>query len=304
MPSALLLLLACSAGPPATGSDSGPGADGDPADSGASDASDPGVGCPAAVEPAAAAVVTDAALTEVSGLALGGDGLLWAHNDSGDGPTIYALDTAGRLQGTVEIEDTSALDWEDLAAGTVDGAPALFLGDIGDNAAARVDVAVTVVTEPDPAAGSVPGQRHALTYEDGPRDAEALVFDPVDGGLFVLSKEASGAGLYAADLDAGTLVRVADLDLGAVDDVASVLVTAADLSPDGSCLYLRTYTDVVAWPRDRSRPLAEALAAEPVVLDAAAEAQGEALAADADGFWTLSEGTGETLYRHDPPADR
>ena len=44
-------------------------------------------------------------------------GVLWVHNDSGDGPSLYALTHSGEHLGVWELEDGSARDWEDLAIG-------------------------------------------------------------------------------------------------------------------------------------------------------------------------------------------
>ncbi|MCX6622811.1 MAG: hypothetical protein NTY38_17450, partial [Acidobacteria bacterium] len=77
-------------------------------------------------------------VSESSGIAtsLRNPGIFWTHNDSGDGPYVYAFDKAGGNRGTFHLEGAKAVDWEDMAAGPCPRAPAtpcLYLGDIGDN---------------------------------------------------------------------------------------------------------------------------------------------------------------------------
>ena len=40
-----------------------------------------------------------------------------SHNDSGDGPSLYAIDISGKLLGTVPVANAMARDWEDISAG-------------------------------------------------------------------------------------------------------------------------------------------------------------------------------------------
>ena len=64
------------------------------------------------------AVLPDA-LRESSGLAVSRrqPGVLWSHNDSGDGPNLYAIDLSGRLLATIPVANAAARDWEDIASG-------------------------------------------------------------------------------------------------------------------------------------------------------------------------------------------
>ena len=78
-------------------------------------------------------------LPEISGLTTSAlhDRIVWAHNDSGGGPRIYALDIdTCEIRATLKIRGVDALDPEAIALGTgSSGAPALWWGDIGDNTA-------------------------------------------------------------------------------------------------------------------------------------------------------------------------
>jgi hypothetical protein len=61
----------------------------------------------------------DSAINESSGIVASRTtpGVYWTHNDSGDGPYIYALDEHGARRGTWRVKGASARDWEDIAAG-------------------------------------------------------------------------------------------------------------------------------------------------------------------------------------------
>lgn len=120
-------------------------------------------------------------LGEISGLAYSAlhDGIVWAHNDSGGGPRIYALDVDScEIRAVLRVRGIEARDPEAIAAGTGStGAPVLWWGDIGDNTSARRSIEVHEVAEPaDLRSGSV----EATTYRvqlDEPQDAEALLAD-------------------------------------------------------------------------------------------------------------------------------
>ena len=84
-------------------------------------------------------VFGDLAIDEASGLTFQASGAGRTHNDSGDAAHLYALDLEGKPLGMIELEDTLAIDFEDLSAGPCGDERCLYVGDIGDNAATRCD---------------------------------------------------------------------------------------------------------------------------------------------------------------------
>ncbi|MBL7795610.1 MAG: hypothetical protein JNJ90_03825 [Saprospiraceae bacterium] len=69
-------------------------------------------------------------LNETSGLVVAG-GVVWTHNDSGNQPRIYKIDTlTNNILQTVTIGGATNVDWEDIAS---DGTN-LYVGDFGNNA--------------------------------------------------------------------------------------------------------------------------------------------------------------------------
>src|SRR5688500_11113911 len=94
----------------------------------------------------------DRAIDESSGIVASRTtpGLYWTHNDSGDGPYLYALDERGHRRGVWRVSGATAYDWEDIAAGPgpTAGTNYLYIGDIGDRGGSRSLIIVYRVPEP------------------------------------------------------------------------------------------------------------------------------------------------------------
>jgi hypothetical protein len=251
--------------------------------------------------------VATAQATELSGLVASPDqrGVLWTHNDSGDRPRVFALRADGSVLADLDVPGAEAVDWEDIAIGPEpSGGRALYVADIGDNAARRAAVDVYRFPEPRvPATGTTaPATRLRLRYPDGPHDAETLLVDPRTGELAIVTKALSGAsGVYvtrrARPGAVVTLRRAATLELD-----AGGLATGGDVSADGRVVAVRTYTGLVAWVRRPGASLAATLRRTPcrgrVALGG--EGQGEALALSRHGrsLVTVPEGAGAAIRRY------
>src|SRR5476651_665454 len=95
--------------------------------------------------------IHDARITESSGLvrSVRHPSVLWTHNDGGRTAEIYGIDPKGRTVAQITLRGIDPYDPEALSRGVDNhGKPALFLADIGDNAARRKNVSVFRVTEP------------------------------------------------------------------------------------------------------------------------------------------------------------
>lgn len=250
--------------------------------------------------------VSSEALVELSGTAASRatPGVVWAHNDSRDGPTVYAIGPSGEDLGRFDVPGATAFDWEDMAAGPgpEPGITFLYLGDIGDNFTIR-DGRITIFrveeVEPVPVGGVLTGAvALPFAYPDGPHNAEALFIDPVDGSFYVITKDAAEAQVYRGNaLGDGSSVEelelVASLDLGTE-------VTGADISWDGSIIAFRGYESVWMWTRSPGETVAEALKVEPCSAPAPDEPQGESIALfEEDAYITISEGANPPLHRVD-----
>ena len=204
-------------------------------------------------------------LRESSGVAVSRahPGVLWTHNDSGDGPYLYATDLRGRDRGFLLVPGADAIDWEDMALGPCPTRPGtcIYLADTGDNEETRASVTVYAVPEPDPPTG--PGDTLRTTaapaalqlrYADGAHDVEAIFVSPQGGALHLVSKGRSeGIGVYRvaraewSTPAAGivTAARLQTLDIGRDRGPRGRItggrwITGAAIRPDGRLVAIRT----------------------------------------------------------------
>jgi hypothetical protein len=229
-------------------------------------------------------------------------GLFWTHNDSGDGPFVYAFDRKGRSRGAWRVEGAQATDWEDMAAGPgpSQGQSYLYAGDIGDNGRAREFVVVYRFPEPEVSATqdapaearpTQPAEAIRLKYPDGAHNAEALGVHPSTGDIYIVTKANAEAGVYklAAPFDpkvVNTLAKVATLR---GPDFFGTLITGADISPDGRRVALCDY----AQGYELTLPAGAAVFNEvwrqtPLALSLGARLQGESVAYRLDGAALLA----------------
>lgn len=274
--------------------------------------------CPLYQPTLATGTVQSTQLTEISGLAVSRQhpGVLWVHNDSGDLPRIYAVNTSGATLGTYMLEGATHVDWEDMALGPgpLPGVSYLYIGDIGDNPNTRPEIRVYRVPEPIASATQQPVvttltniDTITLKYPDGPRDAETLMVD-TNGDLYIVSKRVTAKGrVYRAAFPqpttgVSTLEFVAELPWGSVSGEGGA--TGGDIAPDGSAVAIRRYAfnspKATLWLRPPGTPLASVFAQPGCSIPIALDLQGETLAFDGYGrsYYTISEGTSPAVYRY------
>ncbi len=248
--------------------------------------------------------VADPAMDELSGLVRGRRDrhVLFALEDSGAPPVITALRPDGALLGRTTLAGAEAIDWEDIAAGPgPDGRASLFAGDIGDNDAARARVQIYRLPEPRAISdATAAAARLDLRYPDGPRDAEALLADPLRRELVIVTKSLARGRAYAV---ASTAPDGATMTLRRGPAVALTLVTAGDVSSDGRLVALRSPSTLAVWRRRGREPLTRTLGRAPTCVapaDLSAEGQGESLALSPDGRTAITapEGIDAVLRRY------
>lgn len=245
--------------------------------------------------------VEDDALDEISGVAASrrNAGVYWVHNDSENPSIVYGIDERGVRRGWVRFASVSVDDWEDIAVGPGPDAAVsyLFVADTGDNALSRANVQIVRLPEPAlpatvPAAPlTLAADVITLRYPDRAHNAEAFMVHPTTGDWYLLTKEQNGPSILFRARKPGAGASTIMLEQLTSLSVVPDLVTAADLSPDGSALAIRTYLSVRVYPitgGDVGAALLGPMCRGPLVRDA----QGEALAFAADGqsLVTLSEG--------------
>ncbi|WP_405370576.1 hypothetical protein [Nonlabens sp. Asnod2-A12] len=138
--------------------------------------------------------VTDLAqiITETSGLEYYQNQII-THNDSGDTPTLYFLDTLGNLLYHKTYKHMTAIDWEDV---TKDD-EYLYIADLGNNYGDRKDLTIFKIALTDLQNENATVTRLNINYPDQksfergeqnhPYDAESIV--AIEENLYVLSKD-------------------------------------------------------------------------------------------------------------------
>ena len=262
--------------------------------------------------PTQLAVLKDSSVSESSGLAASRSvpGLYWTHNDSGDGPFIYAFDTRGVGKGVWRVAGASASDWEDIAAGPgpVSGKNYLYIGDIGDNQAKRTEITVYRVPEPVLSTENVvkgknfltePADAIRLSYPDGAHDAETLLVHPVTGNVYIVTKiPFAQPGVYeaVAPLKPGSTIALARIGTLEVPSLLGGIITGGAISPDGKrvafCDYLQGYEAVLANTKSSfdeiwKRPL--------ITISLGSRKQGEAITYRLDGRALLATSEGSPM---------
>jgi hypothetical protein len=259
--------------------------------------------------------IGDSALNEPSGVETGvrNPDVLWMHNDSGDTARLFAVGTNGATRRIYTLTGASATDWEDVAIGPgpVAGTPYLYVADIGDNATTRSEIRVHRVPEPAVTTGaptSLGGvETLRLLYPGGARNAESLMVDPDTGELVIITKTASGgpATVFQAPggLAAGSLTTLTEVATLTLPSGSTHVVTAADVSADGSQVVVRTYAQVLLFRRTAGTQLWAALSTFPCPGPTPAEPKGEAVTfhPDGRGYLTFNESAGAVLHHSDAP---
>ncbi|MFE4262398.1 WD40 repeat domain-containing protein [Streptomyces sp. NPDC056883] len=230
----------------------------------------------AASGPASGFTITDPRIKESSGLAASRihPGVYWTHNDSDDGPYVYAVDSAtGKTVARITLTGIGKpRDIEGISLGP-DGR--LYVGDIGDNLNGSWNhVWIYRFAEPKTLGdATLKAEQFTVKYADGPRNAEALMVHPVTGRVYIASKDEKAGGLYEGPeaLSASgtnTFRRIGDVPW----------VTDGAFSPDGGRLVLRGYLWAKTYPWKDGRPAGDGEA-----VAAPWQGQAESVTYTADG---------------------
>jgi len=219
-------------------------------------------------------------LTENSGTTLSPaqPGVLFAINDSGNDPLLFALDTTGAERGVWRIAGARNSDWEAVSVGPC-GARAtdttastrtepdacVYIGDVGDNEATYRTRIIYRVPEPTAQqagfVGDLRADRLRFRYSDHPHDVEAMYVAP-NGDVYLITKRRLvspanrlrpalvfrlAADAWGRDTAVAELVDSLSIVPGSAPDRQ---VTDASLSPAGHWLAVRTYTQVYVFATD------------------------------------------------------
>lgn len=246
-------------------------------------------------------------IQEASGIAASrkNTSVLWVHNDSGNSPTIYAINPTGKLLAAFILKNAQCRDWEDIAIGPgpEENHDYLYIGDIGDNNANYSAIKVYRVPEPvvdsnDAGEKIQTGAAEAieLIYPDGPKDAETLLVDPVLRDIYIITKRSIFSKVYRAPYPQ-SIEKPTKMTL--VTILPWGLATGGDVSRDGRLVIVRGLTSASIWVRTEWQlPLWKAFTGECTNIEIMPEPQGEAICFDANmqGFFTLSEKPHQPIY--------
>ncbi|MFE7646206.1 WD40 repeat domain-containing protein [Streptomyces phaeoluteigriseus] len=242
--------------------------------------------------------IEDPRITESSGLAASRQhpGIYWTHNDSDDGPYLYAVDgSTGKTVARLTL--TGIGTPRDVEAISIGPGNRIYVGDIGDNLGGTWPY-VWIYELPEPkelANATVRATQYVVTYSDGARDAESLFVHPRTGRLYIIDKKEDGGHLYEAPAKLSASGKnvfrpVAPIELWATD---------AALSPDGERLAVRGYFGGIDYDWNGGVPKRLGR------LDVPLQRQGESVTFSADGSKLMygTEGAGSDVQAEDVLGD-
>ncbi len=236
-------------------------------------------------EPVLVGNLANQQISEASGLASSGlyPGALWVINDGGNDPLLYTIGIDGSDLGTFRVEGASNRDWEALASFRLQDTAYLLIADVGDNWEQRKTCTLYVVEEPiitDAGLSNEPAVRIAwqidFTYEDGPRDCEAVAVDTARLRVLLLAKRGLLPALYElalqpADPDATALAR-------RLTHISHFnWPTAMDIAPDGLSAVVLTYNNAYLFSRNQKEDWIAAFNKKPRPLNFNPLSQQEAI---------------------------
>jgi hypothetical protein len=253
--------------------------------------------------------------------------LLWAINDGGNGPFIYALAMDGRSLGRVSVMGAQNRDWEGLDTFLWQGSPMILIADFGDNKEQHDKHTLYIIPEPkkndqgySKGTGVNVAWRIVFSYPDRKHDAEGVAVDAKNRKVYVLTKRDKPPLMYELPLEplakdkpivarkVGEIIRIPEpssQDLMHKYGKYRSQPTALDFSPDGLHAIVLTYKHAylyhlngfVSWGSAfKARPITIAL---PLPQDQSDLRQRESICFTSDGsaFIVSSEGSGAGIFK-------
>lgn len=255
-------------------------------------------------------------ITESSGLAASKcqTDVIWTHNDSGDGPYIFAISEKGKDLGTWKVSGATNKDWEDISERREpDGKCYLYIGEIGNNELEREELAVYKVLEPtvnDQTKNSTrnepletePAFVLRFKYPDSRQNAETLLVHPLTGEIYVLSKSQKvPSTVFKLQPEFNGPVQTASIIAKiTVPAVPNGLITGGDISGDGKhvviCDYFAGYELTLP---SHAAGFDEIWNQKPLRFDLGRREVGETVAYSTDGdqVFATSEDRNAPIYR-------
>lgn len=167
-----------------------------------------------------------------------GEQLLYTINDGGSRPEIFVIDYHGNIKSIEFVNGVKNKDWEDLTSDNDDN---IYIGDVGNNFNNRKNLEIHKVYKNGLLEKSI-----KYTYKDQNHfppdkrkmnfDCEAMILD--NDSLFLISKNRG-----VKDVKLYGLSTEADNQVVPIKSIRKLkgMITAADISPDGSEMVLLAY---------------------------------------------------------------
>lgn len=262
------------------------------------------------------------------------DDLLWAVNDGGNGPFLYALGSDGRDRGRVRVAGAENRDWEGLDTFRWQGRSMILIADIGDNKQRHERHTLYVIGEPqldgerlNRSAVVDVAWRIDFAYPDRPHDAEGVAVDLLNSEVLILTKRDDPPRLFALPLKATSTDQLAVVhEVAVVDRIPPPTnedrlqpygdfrsqPTALDISAKGLEMVVLTYKHAYLFQRHPGDSWATAVVAGPILIPlplpqtARQLGQREAVCFSMDGGSLLvtSEGKGAGIFQLTVKEDR
>lgn len=224
--------------------------------------------------------------------------LVWIINDGGNAAELFLVNAkSGKTITVLELDSLTNTDWEDLASyQDSSGHNYLLIADIGDNLGTRNSVNIYRFLEPgiNEIDTSISTQHYqprglediSFIYESGPMDAEALLVNPENGALYVITKRTLRNRLYYINQDSAKALFKGDFTL--------YMCTAGDakiIDNDHIEIAVRNYDRMILWEGNMGQTLESIMSEKPRLLPYTyIEEQGESIwFTQEDGIGTASE---------------
>lgn len=195
-------------------------------------------------------------LKEASGVQLSkASELIWVVEDSGNENNIYGLNSNGKIQQTIQIENAKNMDWEDL---TTDTSGNLYIGDFGNNENTRKDLCIYKINSEDLQKNSVKASAKISFYypeqTDFPPKKSSLFYDAEsffesNGNFYIFTKNRSkgfdgSVSLYKIPNKEGNHKAAFMGKFQACNIYKHCAITSADCSPDGKTIAILSASQV------------------------------------------------------------
>jgi len=184
---------------------------------------------------------------ETSGLIFFNESLI-THNDSGNEPILYELDTLNQsIKRRITISNVDNIDWEAITQDE----EYIYIGDFGNNLGTRVDLAIHRISKEDFISfDAVEATSINFSYEDqedftnnGNSDWDAEAFFILNNQFVILTKQWKSFGSFAYTLPITPGIHAANR-VGAIADVGLVTDVTYDVATNR--LVLMGYSTILS----------------------------------------------------------